>query len=503
LTEDLRSDLERAQGISVLEEALCIEAVLADDLSEVLNDLLAESALTLIGLASSINGLGASLANDGIDILLEALGGEDLVDAVRELSPLDVSSLLWCLEHLAEHLELAVRDRHLGHVESDAELRGRDVARPQSVKITEELSDADALLLREATHARQDIIDVTWRVAHDLSVAHTSLRLWVVVGAVVEALGHSKELIGAINILAEVNVVNFVDIALVHVTSENELSDGLRSGHSQEVEHTKELSFGHVTVLGDVVVLEARLEVDALVLDSSSVFLKNLLDLWVVVSLVEVLSASQKSVVGSDGWYTGRGSLVDALDSEGLIHVVTECCVPEEALGIISLVLLGESLELIVGQSEVELRQDRFKLWAGNAALAKLVKVLEEVSDSHTLHDDGSLESILNVRRIVRDVNVGLHEAVVDHINLSSVFFEESADLLGTDTDFLECLGLGSLGLVGWEHVLWAINVLAEVEVVNLLSVATVTVTTDDQVVHLLARWHDVESLEHTEELLG
>lgn len=258
-----------------------------------------------------------------------------------------------------------------------------------------------------------------------------------------------------------------------------------------------------MTVLGDVVVLEARLEVDALVLDSSSVFLKNLLDLWVVVSLVEVLSASQKSVVGSDGWYTGRGSLVDALDSEGLIHVVTECCVPEEALGIISLVLLGESLELIVGQSEVELRQDRFKLWAGNAALAKLVKVLEEVSDSHTLHDDGSLESILNVRRIVRDVNVGLHEAVVDHINLSSVFSEESADLLGTDTDFLECLGLGSLGLVGWEHVLWAINVLAEVEVVNLLSVATVTVTTDDQVVHLLARWHDVESLEHTEELLG
>ena len=140
---------------------------------------------------------------------------------------------------------------------------------------------------------------------------------------------------------------------------------------------------------------------------------------------------------------------------------------------------------------------------AGDTALAEFVKITEKFFNADAFHDNGGLETLLNFAGVVRDDDMRLHEAVVDHINLGSVFFEESADLLGTDTDFLECLGLRSLGLVGWEHVLWAVNVLAEVEVVDLLSVATITVTADDQVVHLLAWWHDVESLEHTEELLG
>ncbi len=358
-------------------------------------------------------------------------------------------------------------------------------------------------MLAEATDTGQDIIDVLGGVAHDLSVADASLSLRVVVCAVVEALRDSEELIRAIDVLTEVDVVDLVNVTFVHVTSQDELSDALRSSDSEKVEDTEELGLGHMTVLGDVVVLEARLQVDALVLHSSLVLFEDLLDLRVAVSLVKVLAAGEQSVVGCYSGDTSCRGLVDTLNSESSVHVVTEGSVLEEALRVISLILLGESLELVVGQGEVKLREDRFELWASDAALAKLVKVLEEVTDSDALHDDGSFQSILNVIRVVGDVNVRLHEAVVDHIDLRSVVTEEGADLLGTDTNLLEVLWLGSLSHVGGEHVLGTVHILAEVEVVNLLGVATIAVTANNQVVHLFAGGHDVQSLEDAKELLG
>ena len=258
-----------------------------------------------------------------------------------------------------------------------------------------------------------------------------------------------------------------------------------------------------MAVLGDVVVLKAWLQMDALVLNSGLVLIEDLVDLRVRVRLVQILAAGKQSVVGGDGGHTRSRCLIDALDREGAVHVVAEGRILEEAFRIISLVLLGQGLELIVRQGEVKLREDGFELWAGDASLTQLVEILEKVPNADALHYNSGLESVLDVGRIVRDVDVGLHEAVVDNINLGSVIPEEGADLLGANTNLLESLWLGSLGLVGGEHVLRAINVLAEVKVVDLLCVATVAVTADNQVVHLLAWWHNVESLEDTKELLG
>ncbi len=129
LAEDLRGDLEGAQSVSILEEALGVKAVLTDDLSEVLNDLLTKSALLGISLASSVDSIDASITDSDIRVPLEALSGEDLVNLVRELSPLNVLTLLWRLEMSAKELELTVRDGHLCHIQTDAELGGSDVAR--------------------------------------------------------------------------------------------------------------------------------------------------------------------------------------------------------------------------------------------------------------------------------------------------------------------------------------------------------------------------------------
>jgi hypothetical protein len=51
------------------------------------------------------------------------------------------------------------------------------------------------------------------------------------------------------------------------------------------------------------------------------------------------------------------------------------------------------------------------------------------------------------------------------------------------------------------EHILRAINILDEFEVVHLIVVATVAVFPDDKIVDLRVGWHQIESLEHSQEL--
>lgn len=56
----------------------------------------------------------------------------------------------------------------------------------------------------------------------------------------VEALGDAEELITTIDVLAEVNIVALIDIALIHVTSEQALKNLLRGADSEKIEHTQE-----------------------------------------------------------------------------------------------------------------------------------------------------------------------------------------------------------------------------------------------------------------------
>ena len=97
---------------------------------------------------------------------------------------------------------------------------------------------------------------------------------------------------------------------------------------------------------------------------------------------------------------------------------------------------------------------------------------------------------------------MGLSETVVDHIDCFSRIPEECADLLGSHTDLLVVGAARLLGLIGREHVLRSVHVLAEVEIVDLLRVAAVAVTANDEVEHGVAWWHDVQVFHDAEELL-
>lgn len=100
----------------------------------------------------------------------------------------------------------------------------------------------------------------------------------------VETLINSEKLLSAINVLAEVNVIDLINIAFVHVTLHEGLQDVLRGGNSEQIEHSEELILGHMTVLSDIVVLEHWLQVNALVLNGCSVFLKDVINLGSVLS---------------------------------------------------------------------------------------------------------------------------------------------------------------------------------------------------------------------------
>ena len=169
----------------------------------------------------------------------------------------------------------------------------------------------------------------------------------------IEALVDSKELFSAIDVLSEVDRVDLIDITFVHVTAKEGLKDVLGSTDPEQVKDAKELILGHVAVARDVVVLEDWLQVDALVLDSRFVLLEDHVDFMVVLLARQVLATGKKSVTLGHGWDSRGWSFVNAGDGEGEVHVGAEICVSEEPLGVISLILLGQCLELVISQSKV------------------------------------------------------------------------------------------------------------------------------------------------------
>ena len=139
LSENLRSHLKRAKGVSVLEKAFGIKSVLPDDFTEVSDNLLAECGMLSSRLASAIGSGSASFTDSSVEVLLETLLCEDLVNFIREFSPVNMSAFFWGLKCLAEQLKLLLRDRSLCHRQTNAELSSCDMTGAKSIKVTEEL----------------------------------------------------------------------------------------------------------------------------------------------------------------------------------------------------------------------------------------------------------------------------------------------------------------------------------------------------------------------------
>jgi hypothetical protein len=104
----------------------------------------------------------------------------------------------------------------------------------------------------------------------------------------------------SINLIAEVNIVNFVSVPLVHVPLSKEGQNILRSIDSKLGKDSKELHLADVSAVGDIEILELRLQVDATVLYNSPVFLDNLREsLFLLFGTLEVLASGSNGVLTS------------------------------------------------------------------------------------------------------------------------------------------------------------------------------------------------------------
>jgi len=108
LSELLLRHLEVLVAIPVLEEGLSIESVLADDFGETVKDGLDLRSFISGGGGASVESLGSGGVEWCVNVLFESLLGEDLIDRVAEVSPVDVITSFGGLERVADHLEFGV-----------------------------------------------------------------------------------------------------------------------------------------------------------------------------------------------------------------------------------------------------------------------------------------------------------------------------------------------------------------------------------------------------------
>jgi len=413
LAELLGANLEVLMTIKVLEEALSIESLAHNDFLKSGNNMFDTLFVTLACSLAAINTNGSSIIECDINILLQTLLSENFIDNIAEFSPLDVITGLRGTESLEKQIELGGRDDTFGHVETNTELASGNVTRSKFVEVTEEFSNTDALLRAFLTDRGNNIIDIIRLILNDVLLSGLGLRLREVVEGVVEVTANTEHLLRAVDFVAEINIVNLISVTLVHISLQQHVGDVIRSLNTQLAQDTQELLLGDMTVASDIKILELRLEVDSSIIYSGSVFVKDLVDEHIVtVVTIEVLSASENGIIGGHGSNFDSWGLVNTLGGESEVHVISESGIVEESLGVIGLVLGGEVVELVVSHGEVHHGEDLFELVLGDTTLTELVKVSEELFNTHSLHNNGGLKALLNITRVIGSFDSLLLEAV-------------------------------------------------------------------------------------------
>jgi len=170
-----------------------------------------------------------------------------------------------------------------------------DESTAELVEISEEFSNTDALLRAVSSDSSDNIIQIFRHgaVLHGIVTTDARLSLGEEIPRVVEISADSEEVGGSINIFAEIDVVDFINVTLVHVSAEDLSGYIFGGGDAQQVEDSEELHFGDMTVFGNIEVLEDGLEVHASLLDSISVLADNVVHVNAVVVSRQVLAAGE------------------------------------------------------------------------------------------------------------------------------------------------------------------------------------------------------------------
>jgi len=217
---------------------------------------------------------------------------------------------------------------------------------------------------------------------------------------------------------------------------------------------------------------------------------------------IEVFSPGWHSIVDSYRSNWSFRVFLDTIGGKSRIDALTEFVVVKGGQWVVSLVLLVEGILLFEGEVDVEHRQDTLELSLGDLALAQLVKIEEEFFDSNSFHHYQSLQSLLDIRRIVRGLNPLLEESVVNNIQASCWILEVCRTRVSELALEVGLLLLWILWFVLRENVFWPVDIVTELEVVDFSDVSFVEVLSEEQLEHFLI-WRDqFQFFENSPELL-
>lgn len=222
LLELLRRHFEVVVAVVVLEEALCVEAFPDDHVTEGLPKFLDNSLVLTGGNSESVVRNGSSIAEHGVHVFFKALLGEYFIHTVAEIPPHYLSALA-CCKSFTKLVEFISTKDDLSHVQANSELGVGNEAAPKFVEISEELCNSNPLLLAELSKFGEDVFDIIGDVFLDVVAGDSGFGFGVVVERVVVSSSNSEQVLGAVNIVAEIKVIELVTVAFVAVSFEEQI----------------------------------------------------------------------------------------------------------------------------------------------------------------------------------------------------------------------------------------------------------------------------------------
>lgn len=163
---------------------------------------------------------------------------------------------------------------------------------------------------------------------------------------------HAEHAFVCVDLVAEVDIVHFLGVTLVHVSLQKKCKHVFGGIDTKLSKNAEELTLAHVAAVGDIEVLELRLQVDTSVLDGGPVLVDVGLHLFFfLVGSFKILASCSLSIILGNGLDCNDWVLVNAFLGEGRVDGGAKVCVVEHG---VSSILLGEGVKLSFGEGEVK-----------------------------------------------------------------------------------------------------------------------------------------------------
>ena len=286
------------------------------------------------------------------------------------------------------------------------------------------------MLLADKTNAGEHVLNIVGFQFDDLSLDLARLGARIVIEGLAMSTTNTKDALVGVNLVAEINIIDLIGVSLVHITSENKVKHVFWGEDAELVKNSQELALGDVTALSDIEVLELRLQMNAAVKNCCSIVLKIGLNLILLfLGALQVLTSGSESVLASD-WLNGRlRFLINTLGGKSKVNNGAEFGIAEVSVHVVS---LSKRCELSLSKREVKHGENGAELRHGDLALAELIEVTEELLNSYALHNHQSLKTLLNIIRIIGNVNCSLQVSILKNINVLGGSGVEIAGRLGS-----------------------------------------------------------------------